>query len=132
MAAFQHRIGLIFKAEYVVLLIGFGVLSRVFLGWPVGLIAVGTAVAISFLKLRRRWLLAAGAISYSVYLLHVPIGGRVINLSMRLPDSMWIKVAALGLALLLSLASACLLWKFVERPALQWAARLSSGKRNEP
>ena len=55
-----------------------------------------------------------GTISYSVYLLHSPVGGRVINLATRLPDNLYIKVIALALALVASIGSAYLMWRFVE------------------
>lgn len=55
-----------------------------------------------------------GTISYSVYLLHSPVGGRVINLATRLPDNLYIKVIALALALAVSIGSAYLMWRFVE------------------
>ena len=37
-------------------------------------------------QLKNRAMIWLGTISYSIYLVHVPIGGKVINLSKRLPD----------------------------------------------
>jgi peptidoglycan/LPS O-acetylase OafA/YrhL len=64
-----------------------------------------------------------GAISYSLYLVHLPIGGRVGNLLMRLPWS-WNQTAAAGGAIATSLMAAIALWYAVEAPAHAWAKRI--------
>ena len=131
LAAFQFRAELIRWFEYVILLITFGVISGLVLGALVGATAVGTALAISFLQLQQRWLLALGAISYSLYLLHVPIGGRIMNLGARISNSTLHEILTVCLALLGALAAAFVLWRFVERPAIRWAANLPSGVKNK-
>ena len=65
-----------------------------------------------------------GNISYSLYLLHVPLGGRVINLSRRLQLSSLESILVLCLAVGLSVAFAYLLWRFVERPSQRYAASI--------
>ena len=130
-ATFQYRAGLIRNSEYGFLLLAFAVISGLVLGSKVGVTGLVTGLAISFLRLQQRWLLTLGALSYSLYLLHVPIGGRVINLGARLPNSIWAKLATLGLAMMVSLGAAFLLWKFVERPALRWAGKISSGQKTK-
>jgi len=95
---------------------------------PVGIVAVFTALAISYWKAKSRWLLAAGAISYSLYLVHVPIGGRVLNLSRHLPQSLPLALFALTMALGLTMTAAYLLWRFVEKPSMAAASKLSSPK----
>ena len=64
-----------------------------------------------------------GAISYSLYLLHVRIGGRIINLATRLPESALTTVATVA-AVVASVGSAYLLWRFIERPAMAYAQRI--------
>jgi peptidoglycan/LPS O-acetylase OafA/YrhL len=65
-----------------------------------------------------------GTLSYSIYLLHSPIGGRVINLAARLPRSPAIQIIALVLAMVLTIAASYVLWRYVERPALRLGKRL--------
>jgi peptidoglycan/LPS O-acetylase OafA/YrhL len=125
-AAFQKRAGLISQCEFLVLLAIFSILSSVSVELPVGFVCAATVLVILHGKLSSPWLLKLGAISYSLYLVHVPIGGRVINLSTRLPDVLWVKLAALALAVSLSLAAAWLLWKFVERPAMLFASKIKN------
>jgi peptidoglycan/LPS O-acetylase OafA/YrhL len=59
-----------------------------------------------------------GTISYSIYLLHVPAGGRVINFATRFSEQPAIQIAAILLALVVTIVAACLLWRFVERPTM--------------
>lgn len=65
-----------------------------------------------------------GTLSYSLYLLHVPVGGRVINLAQRLPASAFVAIVGIGAAFALSIAAAYVLFRVVERPAQQYAGSL--------
>jgi peptidoglycan/LPS O-acetylase OafA/YrhL len=65
-----------------------------------------------------------GFISYSLYLLHVPIGGRVINLAGRLPHTLPVELGAVTAAMAVSLIAAWLLYRLVERPSQRLSARL--------
>jgi peptidoglycan/LPS O-acetylase OafA/YrhL len=64
-----------------------------------------------------------GFISYSLYLLHVPIGGRVINLAGRRPHTLPVELGAVTAAMAVSLMAAWLLYPMVERPSQKWSAR---------
>jgi peptidoglycan/LPS O-acetylase OafA/YrhL len=63
-----------------------------------------------------------GTLSYSLYLLHVPVGGRVINLAQRLPPSAVVAVAGIATATAASVGAAYLLYRLIERPAQRYAA----------
>lgn len=77
-------------------------------------------------------LLWLGSISYSLYLTHVPIGGRVVNLGKRVIDG-WVLEFALSItALIISLAFAQLFLWCVERPAVRWARRVDIHSRTSP
>jgi peptidoglycan/LPS O-acetylase OafA/YrhL len=92
-------------------------------GELVTLAVIATAAIIATVRLPRvrpnAWL---GAISYSVYLLHVPVGGRVMNLASRLPATPAIEVAAVTIAFAGSIMAAYGLHLLVERPARDLAA----------
>ena len=66
-----------------------------------------------------------GLISYSLYLVHVPVGGRVVNLGKRFISNeveyLVLSLAALVVSLLVSLA----IFLLVERPAQSIARRVS-------
>lgn len=83
---------------------------------------VVTGLLIVHARLKARPLLFLGQISYSLYLLHVPIGGRVINLGSRFADGPMEKVAVLALAVVASLGAAFLFHRWVELPAQRWSA----------
>jgi peptidoglycan/LPS O-acetylase OafA/YrhL len=73
-------------------------------------------------------LAAAGAISYSLYLVHVPIGGRVINLVSRLPNTLGYRYAGILAAFVVSGLAAVAFWWLVERPSQRWASGRSLRK----
>lgn len=64
-----------------------------------------------------------GVLSYSLYLVHVPVGGRVINAAGHLTDHPVARLAAIVVALAASLAVAALLHRWVEAPCHRWARR---------
>jgi peptidoglycan/LPS O-acetylase OafA/YrhL len=73
-----------------------------------------------------------GAISYSLYLVHIPIGGRVINFGKRFLDSSSGHLLLSIAATVASIAAAYLLYRFVEKPAQSWASKVSFDVFNRP
>ena len=57
-------------------------------------------------------LIAVGALSYSLYLTHVPIAGRIVNLMLRFDAPAWVAVVSAAMA---SLAAGYLFYVAVER-----------------
>ena len=99
--------------------------------WAGLLQAIVTLFFAALLWLALRWprlfpspLLAVGSISYSLYLLHVPIGGRVVNLATRFNPTpvQWLFVAVL--ATLLSLFASWIFYRLVEAPIHRFSRRL--------
>ncbi len=74
--------------------------------------------------IKNRLFLFLGKISFSLYLLHVPIGGRVINLSKRLILTEIEKFCVIMLALLFSIIASMIFYKFVEKPSHEYAKRI--------
>lgn len=66
-----------------------------------------------------------GAISYSLYLTHVPIGGRVVNLGKRFVDGQVFEFALSAIALTLCVAFAAAFWRFIERPCVNLGRTLA-------
>lgn len=99
-------------------------------GFLVASTSLVTALAIAFVDLRldKRWTFL-GLISYSLYLIHVPIGGRVINLGTRLEEGLIVKVLVLSAALALTLVSSWIFYRLIEKPAQRWSAALTYRKR---
>jgi peptidoglycan/LPS O-acetylase OafA/YrhL len=127
-AGFQYRAGLIGRREFALLALVFTLLNIHVLGGANAAAGVLAAFAAAFANPPRVPLLVfLGSISYSLYLLHVPIGGRVINLAGRLPHTMPVELGAVTVAMMISLIAAWLLYRLVERPSQKWSARLRYG-----
>jgi peptidoglycan/LPS O-acetylase OafA/YrhL len=59
-------------------------------------------------------------------LLHVPIGGRVVNLGARVAEGPLAQLAVSFVALLVTLVSAGVFWYFVERPFMRAARKIGA------
>ncbi len=66
--------------------------------------------------------------SYSLYLVHVSIGGRIVNLAKRFGEGPLYELAIVALALLASLVAALLLHRFVETPAMRASRKIGRQK----
>jgi peptidoglycan/LPS O-acetylase OafA/YrhL len=126
---FQFRQGTLACGWYMLGLVLAGVGCHITLGWSIALVGLAASLVIAFVDIRNRLLLFLGEISYSLYLVHVPIGGRVINLSLKLPVNSMGKVGVAVVAFGASVAAALLFYRFVERPVRSWAARIHYGDR---
>ncbi|MEK6788305.1 MAG: acyltransferase [Pseudomonadota bacterium] len=98
------------------------ILIRLNHGMPVLLAVVATLALIyglPALLARLSWL---GLPSYSIYLVHVPIGGRVINLLKRLDVSQpFLQVVAVVIAVVVSWIVSRLWHRLIEMPSLRWS-----------
>ncbi len=74
-------------------------------------------------------LLGLGAISYSLYLVHVPIGGRVVNLGRRFVEGSLQEFALSLFALAVTLAAAIAFWKVIEKPSVAASRRLGAYRK---
>jgi peptidoglycan/LPS O-acetylase OafA/YrhL len=93
-------------------------------------LGVVTALAVAFVVIRSRILGWLGTISYSLYLLHVPIGGRIMNLGARFAHHWWSQVAVLMAATSISVLAAYIMYRCIELPSQRLSARLSYKSRN--
>jgi peptidoglycan/LPS O-acetylase OafA/YrhL len=112
---FQLVCGIISKKEFAVLLLLTMGLLFYKNGWQLTLISGLTLFTILYVnKVPRvfRWL---GLISYSLYLIHVPVGGRILNLSKNFTHDPFIRQGISLGALVLSLIVAALYYRFIER-----------------
>ena len=73
-----------------------------------------------------RWAYFLGGISYSLYLTHVPIGGRVINLGRRFGDGAMFDMFLIVAATVISVIFAIYFARFIERPAMRLSRRLTA------
>jgi len=116
MLAFQSRVGLISRR---VLLAG---LAATAIAGPIAALGVATALTIRFVEIPSSRVARFGSISYSLYLLHVPVGGKIMNLGGRFAHSTPALAVLLAVAVGASILAAAIFYRFVELPS----QRLSS------
>ena len=122
---FQYRAAILGVRAYVAALTFLTVAGICIYGVAIAILGLATASVIAFAHLSHTHpLVFFGSISYSLYLLHVPVGGRVVNLSLKYVHSLPGKCVVLIAALISSIMAAWLLHRFVERPAQQWSSSI--------
>jgi peptidoglycan/LPS O-acetylase OafA/YrhL len=124
MLAFQYRVGIVRKIGFLTGALILSIGSVYTLGFLIAAVGAATAVLIAFVQIRSRVLLFLGAISYSLYLIHDPIGLKVVNLGSRYVSGTWGRLAILGAGIILSIVAACVLYRFVEGPAMKWSSAI--------
>jgi peptidoglycan/LPS O-acetylase OafA/YrhL len=95
--------------------------------------AVGavTALAIAYLPhLNLPVLNWYGTISYSLYLIHVPIGIRLINIGMRLSSNHALRWLTIAVTFAVVTVAARVFYRLIEQPAQRWAAGLRYSQPN--
>jgi len=91
---------------------------------PSALAGVATAVLIFSRPSENRVLSYLGMISYSLYLVHVPIGGRVANLGARLPPFPGRGIMVVLSAVAISVLAASIFHRVVEAPCIARSRRI--------
>ncbi|MEZ4801900.1 MAG: acyltransferase [Gelidibacter sp.] len=122
-----------YKKEYIdklyflifVAIVGFAIYLHH--SYVIVILSVGASLGIAFLdKIRDfKWLLFFGNISYSLYLLHIPIGGRVINIGRRFDLNFQLKLAIILMAFVVSIFAAWIFYICIEKPSHKWSRRIS-------
>jgi peptidoglycan/LPS O-acetylase OafA/YrhL len=86
---------------------------------------VGTALLIAFVEFGGKTLTWLGLISYSLYLMHVPIGGKIIDLGERFAHGKTEVALVLAAATSGSILAAWVLYRAVELPSQRFSSRIS-------
>ena len=133
-ASAHYLLGLLTRGGYLVLTAALAVATGLALGPVVAGVGVVTALVIVFVRIPEwkpvAWL---GAVSYSLYLLHIPIGGRVVNLAARFTgESAPLQAAAILAALGASLVAAHLLYRTVELPSQRLSSSIRYAGKERP
>lgn len=120
-AAFYYRTGQVSRRNLWPLLAFATIGAGLTLGWAPAGVGLCAALAVSFGVLRHPLLSFLGVISYSLYLTHLPIGGRVVNLGARWVHSDIQKLLLIVLGVTVSIASSWVFYRLIERPAHRWS-----------
>src|SRR5258708_1292300 len=120
---FWRFAGLIRTRTFLLLALAVFAVATEMLGGSIAIVGLATALMIKFVKVPRMAVFTfLGAVSYSLYLLHVPIGGRIVNFGSRFADSLPLQILVLLAAVTVSLIAAYLMFRWVERPAQSWSS----------
>jgi len=125
---FQYRVGLMGAARTIACLSLNFLMMEKFHGLPVAYTALATGLLIVTVSVDNPALNWFGEISYSVYLLYLPIGVGLIGILSRLPysGSYLLLIDFAGLAA--TLAASWVLYRWVESPSQQWSSRIRFGR----
>jgi peptidoglycan/LPS O-acetylase OafA/YrhL len=129
---FQYFAKIIDVREYILAMTLTSVLLILSLGIITAITGVITALAIAFVRIEKiRIFHFLGAISYSLYLVHLPIGARVVNILKRFvtTDIEYFFVSLCGV--LVSIFAAFLFYNYIEKPAQEWSSRIKYRRNND-
>jgi peptidoglycan/LPS O-acetylase OafA/YrhL len=124
MLAFQLHAKLLNPRSFLVGLFLLGVGAFATLGPLRAATGVGTALLIAFVQVRSSFLLFFGAIPYSMYLFHVPLGSKVVNWGGRYVNGTLGGLAVVSAALVITILFSWGIYLWVERPAQRWSSAI--------
>jgi peptidoglycan/LPS O-acetylase OafA/YrhL len=130
-ATFQRRARVVGRAEYALLLALAAGIGLVTTGRLSTAAALGAVVVINFYERRSALTDFFGRISYSLYLLHWPVGHltlSLLGLKLLHASSDATKVFVVAVAFGVCVAASYVLYVLVERPAQRWSSRFSYGR----
>jgi peptidoglycan/LPS O-acetylase OafA/YrhL len=128
---YQFKVGRLSKAHYfgalavAAMLTGFG--SGMVIAVTCGL----TSLLIAFVEFSGRILTWLGSISYSLYLMHVPVGGKIVDIGTRFRHGQFVPSLFLIAATASSIFAAWLLYRILELPSQRLSSRISYAKKRE-
>jgi peptidoglycan/LPS O-acetylase OafA/YrhL len=112
---FQFFSGIIGRGEFLAMqVVSLGFVCYRF-GWVLMAISLVTVLAILFVRKVPRPLLYLGTISYSLYLIHVPVGGRIINISEVLIKNPLLREVMVVVTIAVCLVVAAIYYRVVEK-----------------
>jgi len=83
---------------------------------------------ITYFEFNDRFSKFLGNISYSLYLVHIPVGGRIINLCKTFTESEWVRSLFVFVALIISVLVAWLFYRYIERPFMNLSKKIRYSK----
>jgi peptidoglycan/LPS O-acetylase OafA/YrhL len=102
-------------------------------GWLVPLVAVPTALLITFSHFHSKKMDRLGDVSYSLYLLHLPIGVSLIGMmSHWIPYSSWFLGVLDAIGLAACVWAAWIMYQFIEKPSQEMSSAIRYVRRPAP
>lgn len=102
-----------------------------FLGISVLIISLLSLLTLLFWDKTNVVILFFSNISFSLYLIHVSIGGKIINLGLRLANTLTERYLLFFTALVVTIFCSYLFYLLVERPAMLWSKKIKYKANNQ-
>ena len=130
---FQYRTNIIASGEMLGLIAVMVLSMHRISGWLVPMVAVPTALLIAYSALQSRAADRVGDVSYSLYLLHLPIGVSVIGLlSHWLPYSSYYIGVLDVVGVAASMWAAWVMYQIIEKPSQEMSSAIRFARRVKP
>ncbi|MFM7859017.1 MAG: acyltransferase family protein [Flammeovirgaceae bacterium] len=130
LVALQYKLRITTPREFILLLL----LLTATVYWQYNtlnvLVAVFSVGMILFFEYEWEWASFLGMVSYSLYLIHVPFGGRLLKLTQLYVHNEWIKSLLIIIYVPLTVLIAWLFFAWVEKPFLSISKRLTYKHKN--
>lgn len=121
---FRHKASIIRVPETLVWIAVFFLWAALEITTVQALVGAISALSIMYLSYGNKVTTFLANISYSLYLVHEPIGNRVVNLGARYATNSLSALLVAFVALFVSIASAYIMYQLIERPAQQLSGRI--------
>ncbi len=93
-----------------------------------GFLVAATLLTITYVNEVPAFLRYLGLVSYSLYLIHVPVGGRIINLAESRTHNLFLRECAVLLAFGVCILFSGLFYKYVEKTFKKWSGAIRYDK----
>ena len=121
---FQYKVGISSVWRMLLSIAAMFAVMKTPIGMPTSIVATATGLLIAFATLENRWCARLGDISYSLYLLHIPIGLTLMSFLSRLPYSGSYIVAVDLVCVAACLYCSWLFYRMVEEPSQKWSSAI--------
>lgn len=121
---FQVQNGIINNSEFLILLLFSLITIFIKYGWVMNFISISAILIIIFIDRIPKFFKYLGMISYSLYLIHIPIGGRIINLSEVLLSNKLVRETMVFLAFAVSVMISWFFYLYIEKPCKKMAGSI--------
>jgi peptidoglycan/LPS O-acetylase OafA/YrhL len=102
-------------------------------GYLAPLVGVPTGMLIAFSTFHSQRMDRLGDVSYSLYLIHLPIGVSLIGMmSHWIPYSSWFLGLLDAIGLAACVWAAWIMYQFIEKPSQEWSSAIKFSRRPEP
>ncbi len=121
---FQYRMGISSAWRMLLSIAAMFALMKTPIGMPVSIVSTATGLLIAFGVLENRWCNRLGEVSYSLYLLHIPVGLTLMGFLSKIPYSGSYIVVIDLVCVAACLYASAVFYRWVEEPSQKWSSAI--------